>query len=44
MENKTVIPKEPRGAELYKKTPEEKEALKKAKAEHKKWLKENPKK
>jgi hypothetical protein len=31
-------PEGPRGGEIFKKTPEEKIALKKAKAEHKKWL------
>lgn len=39
-----VTKKEPSGGELYKKTPEEREALKKAKAEHKKLMKQNGRK
>jgi hypothetical protein len=38
-ENRTVIQKEKSGGELYKKTPAEKAELKKAKAEHKKAMK-----
>ncbi len=46
MENNTVTPKvkEVKGMEMYKKTPAEKAELKKAKKEHKEWLKKNPKK
>lgn len=39
-----VIKKQPQGGEVYKKTPEEKEALKKAKAAYKQMLKNNVRK
>mgnify|MGYP000919502889 CR=1 FL=1 len=43
-ENRTVISKEVPLTEVFKKTASEKEALKKAKAEHKKFVRENARK